>query len=347
MSKLKCVLYGLIISPLTARSPHDIQMETQQCCNWFMLWDYWQTIHWFLLHAKLCINCCVTCCCQSHACELQGVVIGVFDSPLSHKECFQSLPTSTGTKNVSNFHSELSKGTLVLGWEKNVPYPDSCSYKRRFTVCLSPNSNSWAFCLTSKVRKLRWHLCDSLLPFFSQLPKLGGAMRTEVVKVVIRQGEGSSGVQSVSLEVRQKGKKTRGRQNQSQTAWNAAKPWNEQFLSPPSPKCHISPSLSTSLSLMLHFFFTHTHHFFLPNPSISQSALHTLHFYFPSHLSFRSSLFTSHCSCESVPAHNISVLRVNILILDHFRPALRHSLSPSLPFSLSLPLSLSGHTLFF
>lgn len=96
---------------------------------------------------------CEICCYQTHACELQGVVIGVFDSLLSHKECFQSFPTSTGTKNVSVFHLELSKGTLVLVWEKSTPYPSSCSYKRRFTVCLFvvPNSNSQAFFLTSEV----------------------------------------------------------------------------------------------------------------------------------------------------------------------------------------------------
>lgn len=149
-------------------------------------------------------------------------------------------------------------------------------------------------------------------------------MGTEVVKVVIRQGEGSPWVQSVSLEVRQKEKKTGGRQNQSQTAWNAAKPWYEQFLSPPFPKCHISPLLSLSVSLFNTAFFfcphtqSHTPLFsFLIPPFLSLPSIRCT-FYFPSHLFFRSSLFTSHCSCESVPAHNISVLRVNILILNHF-----------------------------
>lgn len=31
--------------------------------------------------------------------------LGVSDSLLSHKECFQSIPTSTGTKHASDFHS--------------------------------------------------------------------------------------------------------------------------------------------------------------------------------------------------------------------------------------------------
>lgn len=100
---------------------------------------------------------------------------------------------------------------------------------------------------------------------------------------------------------------------------------------PPSLKCHTSLSFSLLYAAFSPPIFSH-------NPSISQSALQTLHFYFPSHLSFCSTLPTSHCSCESEPAHNTTVIRVNILILDHSRSVQRHSLV--LSFSPSLPLSL-------
>lgn len=106
----------------------------------------------------------------------------------------------------------------------------------------------------------------------------------------------------VGLEVRRKKKKKqeavgiRARQPgmQPNLGMNSSSP-------PPSLKCHISLPLSFCLSCSI----------FSPpfslNPSISQFALHSLHFYFPSHLPFLSSYFTSHCSCESVPTHNISV----------------------------------------
>lgn len=66
----------------------------------------------------LCSDCCVTPCWLIHVCEQQGVVSGVCDSLLSHKECFQSLPTSTGTKYVLNFHSGISTATPGLHQQK-------------------------------------------------------------------------------------------------------------------------------------------------------------------------------------------------------------------------------------
>lgn len=80
----------------------------------FRLWNQGQGS----LSLYLCSDCCVTPCWLIHVCEQQGVVSGVCDSLLSHKECFQSLPTSTGTKYVLNFHSGISTATPGLHQQK-------------------------------------------------------------------------------------------------------------------------------------------------------------------------------------------------------------------------------------
>lgn len=45
--------------------------------------------------------------------------LGLSDSLLSHKECFQSLPTSTGTKRVLDFH--LSESTRAAPTKEKFP----------------------------------------------------------------------------------------------------------------------------------------------------------------------------------------------------------------------------------
>lgn len=76
-------------------------------------------------YTYVCFSCCVTCCCLIHVCELQGVVIEAFDSLLSRKECFQSLPTSTGTQKkcvefpLRAFHG--SSGAVPREGKKCIP----------------------------------------------------------------------------------------------------------------------------------------------------------------------------------------------------------------------------------
>lgn len=83
-----------------------------------------------------------------------------------------------------------------------------------------------AFCLR-RVRMLNWQACYTLLPF----------QPAANIRWWLKFGKFGSGRRKAALGSSQSGGKnkkkvTGGRQNRSQTGWNAAKPWNEQFLSP-------------------------------------------------------------------------------------------------------------------
>lgn len=211
------------------------QVETQQSCTWFTLWNHKQSLGWVLLHANLFGSCCATCFCLIRVCELQGVVSGVFDSLLSHKECFQSLPHFHWDKKkkccVSTYF--FPQKLCVPCWQKNMhpilAYGWHTNVRRG--LCSSQLASFLSVWPVRSVRKLKWH-------FFIHLQTLSGAMVTEVWKLCIRQLQGP-----VTLEVREN--KTGGCQNLSQAVWNPAKPWNEQFLSPSLSKL---PYFSLSLT---------------------------------------------------------------------------------------------------
>lgn len=86
---------------------------------------------WGLTQTALCSSCCVTCCCPGHVCELQGVVIRVFDSPLSRKGMFPvSRHFQWDKKKCAQF--PLQAAALVSQWDKKgYPYwgcNHSCQY---------------------------------------------------------------------------------------------------------------------------------------------------------------------------------------------------------------------------
>lgn len=211
-----CLVTSVFISVSDCHQLTDHHMTLrlrQRSCTKFRLWNHWQ-----VLHVNLCSSCCVTC--LIHVCELQGVVIGVFDSLLSRKECFQSLLTSTGTKKCVEFplrdfhrrsgavlrkkmHPILAAGSQAGDMREEVNVLRAVSNSCQFMSLLSV----WP---VREVRKLKWHMCNALLPFFSQLQASRGAMVTEVWKVWIRQG-GRQLWGPVSLEVRQKKEKRKKR----------------------------------------------------------------------------------------------------------------------------------------
>lgn len=256
----------------------------------------------FSLSLYLCSDCCVTPHWLIHVCEQQGVVFGVCDSLLSHKECFQSLPTSTGTKYVLNFRdfhgnsgaAPTKKKFLVVG-----SHAGDMQCKRSKPMCVVPNSRQCANLLSvwpmRGIITLRWHTWNAFLSI-----SLSGKHRwkprwLKYSNVKIRQREGSSWVQTV---------------------WNAAKLWSALFPLPSLPE--------ESLPLFLSFQCFHLSLFSFFSPLCLQSALSVLHFYFLCRLEF---LPTYCCLCESLPAHSISLLR-HILMLGHFRCL---ASSPSLP----------------
>lgn len=128
--------------------------------------------------------------------ELQGVVLGVFDSLLSCKECFQSLPTSTGTK-MCRF-SIQSFPQQHRGCNEKKCTPSRQALERGTHSC--KKRSAFVFWNYSKPMSFVsiWligggHIAP-LISFCLQEMFGGGAMMS---KFWIRQGEGSSGVQSV------------------------------------------------------------------------------------------------------------------------------------------------------
>lgn len=181
----------------------------------------------------------------------------------------------------------ISTATLVLCWEKNPRCWLSCRWHAREKVnfCCAlfqiPGDVQAYFLsdLWGELKKLKWHMRNALRSLFS------ATCKHQLMPWWLECGKFGSGREkaargSVSLEVRRRRKK-------KETVWNAAKAWNEQFLSPPSLKCHTS--LPLSLFFMLQFFTT-----FL-------SVCCTF-------ISLTLLLSSPHCLCESVPAHQCSDL---------------------------------------
>lgn len=109
----------------------------------------------------------------------------------------------------------------------------------------------------------------------------------------------------MSVKVRQK---TGGCWNQSQTDWNVAKPWNEQFLHPSLAKVPYPPPLYNGAFFSPLFF---------SNCFISQSVLLTLQFSFLSFFFKILLLSVHHILCvNQYLVRNTSVLMIKILIIS-------------------------------
>lgn len=227
----------------TWHSAYNIELAHNSGC---------ETISKVLLQSNLCSSCCVTCCCLIHVCELQGVVTGVFDSLLSHKECFQSLPTATGTKKCvqfpfRDFHS--NRGAVL--WKKNVPHSATGSQagdmkeKGSPFMCCSKFQpvQELACCLIREGSKEAEMTREMLFCAFSS------SCKHQVVPWWLKFGKFEVGREKqllglASLEVRKKKKKKqeavriRARQPgmQPDLGMNSSSP-------PPFPKCHTSLSL--------------------------------------------------------------------------------------------------------
>lgn len=192
----------------------------------------------------------------------------------------------------------ISTATLVLCWEKNPRCWLSCRWHAREKVncCCAlfqiPGDVQAYFLsdLWGELKKLKWHMRYALRSLFS------ATCKHQLMPWWLECGKFGSGREKAARGSSQSGGKKKKKKEKKETVWNAAKAWNEQFLSPPSLKCH------TSLPLSLFFHASVFHHF----------PLSLLHFYFPYPLTVLPTLLMWVSTCSSV-------LRLNILILDHFR----------------------------
>lgn len=168
------------------------------------------------LHANP--SCCATCSCLIHVCELQGVVSGVFDSLLSHKECFQALPHfHWGKKKWRVSTHSFQHKLCVLCWEKVHPILAMADTLMWEEVCVGLSFEvpaKLSFCLTSgkcEEAEVTLFLTSANIEWYHGDWSLETCIRQLQGPVTFKVGENKTG----------------GCQNLSQAVWNPAKPWNE------------------------------------------------------------------------------------------------------------------------